>query len=243
MLKVLMTGASGLIGSTALKELDDLYFLTATDKLSNAEKNISQLDFTNFDSLVEFKSDFGAFDAIVHIGALNSAVENPSKDNIRDIFSQDIEDWRKYFETNVLGSLNLVKVFLPDMLTKRSGKFIFFGSTYGVVAPPKELYMKGNEVTFFKDPAYGVSKAGVLNLCKYLASFYGCSGVTFNCISPGGIENGQALDFLERYSSIVPAGRMGRAEEIVPAIKFLLDEKNTYTNGTNIVVDGGWLSR
>ena len=63
-----------------------------------------------------------------------------------------------------------------------------------------------------------------------------------NSISPHGVNNNQSKQFVKNFSSRSPLGRLSQANEVIPAIKFLLDEKNTYTNGIDLLVDGGCTS-
>ena len=73
-----------------------------------------------------------------------------------------------------------------------------------------------------------------------MAAHFGKYNIQTNCISPGGIFNQQTADFVANYTAKTPMERMGRPEDLHAAISFLLDENNNYTNGQNIVVDGGF---
>lgn len=240
MKKVLLTGASGLIGSQVLQHLRQRHEVYAIDILADKKTNIKYADFCNAEDLNEIKTGGFNPDAVVHIGALNAAIDKEQRNQNKNFFNQDILEWVQYFDTNVIGTVQLVKAFLPHMLKMHAGRFIFFGSTYGKVSPPKELYYREGEQPFYKDPAYGASKAAVANLSKYLASFYGDSGVTFNTIIPGGVISNQTDEFIYNYSQIVPLRRMGKPNELNSAIDFLLDNRSGYVQGSEVVVDGGW---
>ena len=75
-----------------------------------------------------------------------------------------------------------------------------------------------------------------------MASYYGKSGIRFNCVSPGGIEDSQSETFIASYNNKCPMGRMGRPDDIAPSVSFLLSTKSKYITGQNIAVDGGWTS-
>ena len=88
--------------------------------------------------------------------------------------------------------------------------------------------------------AYTISKFGLMGLTKYIASYFKEYNVLCNSISPHGIENNQSLEFQDNFTKRSPLGRLSEPEEVVAAFNFLLDESNTYVNGANIPVDGGW---
>ena len=74
---------------------------------------------------------------------------------------------------------------------------------------------------------------------KYLATHFASYNIQINTISPGGIENNQTKDFVEKYNLKNPTGRMGETKDLLPVLDFLLNAKNEYINGENIIIDGG----
>ena len=60
-----------------------------------------------------------------------------------------------------------------------------------------------------------------------------------NCISPGGIFNHQDSEFVQKYSRKVPMGRMGKEEELLSTLEYLISDESSYVTGQNIVIDGG----
>ena len=87
---------------------------------------------------------------------------------------------------------------------------------------------------------YAASKSGLLNLTRYLATYWAKAGVRVNAVTFAGVFNNQDARFLEGYEALMPLGRMARAEEYIGPIVFLTSEAASYMTGANLVVDGGW---
>ncbi len=109
-------------------------------------------------------------------------------------------------------------------------------SIYGVRAPQFAMYEPDRE----PNPIYyGAVKAAVLALTRYLAAYWGPSGVRVNAVTPGGIAAGQNPEFLEKYDATVPQGRMVTPQEVSDTIVFLLSGRSSGITGANIMVDAG----
>ena len=106
-----------------------------------------------------------------------------------------------------------------------------------VVGPDFRIYPDTGIST---PPVYTASKAGVIGLTRYLATYWAGKNIRVNCLSPGGVYNDHAEEFVKNYSSRVPLGRMAEPEEMGWALVFLASDASSYLNGHNLVVDGGW---
>jgi NAD(P)-dependent dehydrogenase (short-subunit alcohol dehydrogenase family) len=149
--------------------------------------------------------------------------------------------FRGTLDVNVVGTFQAIQVFGPAMVVARRGSIINLGSLYATVAPDPRLYEHlPCDPPFLKPPAYGASKAAVLNLTKYFAVLWGPYNVRVNAISPGGVLADQDEEFQRQYVSRVPMRRMAIAEDLVGPVVFLASEAGRYVTGINLQVDGGF---
>ena len=86
--------------------------------------------------------------------------------------------------------------------------------------------------------AYSASKGGVTQLTRWLSTVL-APNIRANTISPGGIFRNQPKEFVRRFESLVPMGRMSTEQDLKGAIAYLSSDLSEYVTGQNIVVDGG----
>jgi NAD(P)-dependent dehydrogenase (short-subunit alcohol dehydrogenase family) len=150
---------------------------------------------------------------------------------------QNYEDWLTSAKGDMAGLFAMCKAFIPDMVRQKKGSIINIASIYGVVANEPSLY-EGTDMV--QPPHYTFVKAGMINFTRYIANYFGKQGVRANCISPGGYFANQPEQFVRRYCTRVPIGRMAENEDIKGAIVFLASDASEYVTGINLSVDGGW---
>ena len=144
-------------------------------------------------------------------------------------------EWEDIFDTNLTGTLRACQVFGPHMIERGYGRIVNIASLNSFVAL--------NEVA-----AYAASKAAMVSLTRSLAVEWSKHGVVVNAIAPGVFPtelNSKLLDGTPRGQELrmrTPMGRFGRPEELAGAAVYLASEAASYTNGTTIVVDGGFLA-
>ena len=147
----------------------------------------------------------------------------------------------RIFSVNVLGAFLCTQVFGERMVCAKRGVIINIGSLYASVSPDERFYDDiPAKPPFLKPPAYGASKAALLNLTRYFAAHWGRYGVRVNMLSPGGIEGGQDAAFKKKFTARVPLRRMGVREDLAAPLVFLASDASRYITGENLKVDGGF---
>lgn len=139
---------------------------------------------------------------------------------------------RRLFDVNVLGTIECTRVFLPQMVHRKSGCILNISSMWGQVGASCEV-------------DYSASKAAVIGFTKALAQEVAPSGIRVNCIAPGVIRtpmldcyDAQTLDDLAQET---PLGRLGTPEDIAKAAVFLCGENADFITGQVLGVNGGFV--
>lgn len=157
-------------------------------------------------------------------------------------YSSNVEDyprqaWDKVIEANLTAVHLACQAFGRSMIEHGGGRIVNLASTYGVVSADPRIYGASG----FNSPvAYAASKAGVIQLTRYLAVHWREKNIRVNCLVPGGVFDGQSPDFVANYCARTPLGRMASAEDYQGAILFMLSHASDYMTGAVVTVDGGW---
>jgi NAD(P)-dependent dehydrogenase (short-subunit alcohol dehydrogenase family) len=175
----------------------------------------------------------------------NAAIDSPpnSSGNLNVPFEDFPEDvYEKVMAVNVKGTVFCCQTVGKAMAQNGGGSIVNICSIYGILSPNHSVYEYKNKEGkgWYKPVVYSISKSALLNLTRYLATYWAKKRVRVNTVTPGGIFNNQDEQFIEEYTKRIPIGRMANPDELSGAIVFLASDASTYMTGANMVVDGGW---
>ncbi|HEB31278.1 MAG TPA: SDR family oxidoreductase [Spirochaetes bacterium] len=175
-------------------------------------------------TVLDIKEKFGD----IHILVNNAGVF--SKVQIQDMTE---EEWDRVMDINLKGAFFLSKEVLPMMIKQQYGKIVNVSS------------LSAKRGGFTSGVNYGVSKAGLISVTKYMANFGGRYGINVNAIVPGFVDTEMFQNHPEEKKKAViksiPIGRIARKEEIAKAIMFLSSEDSSYITGEILDINGGVL--
>lgn len=164
-------------------------------------------------------------------GKLGGLVNNAGISRRLEFLDTTAEVWDQVLAVNLTGPFHGMRAAAPLMRDSGGGSIVNISSISG-------------QIGYFS-PAYSASKWGLTGLSKSAAGNFARWGIRVNSVHPGLV--GTALlagadAFVQSAVDSVPAGRMGRPEEITDAVLFLLSDKSTYMTGSEVTVDGGLVS-
>jgi NAD(P)-dependent dehydrogenase (short-subunit alcohol dehydrogenase family) len=244
-----VTGGMGQLGSVYVTGLAErgmrvAVFDTAAGDVPERARAFD-VDITDRAAIEQAAAAVEAEWAIPHLLVNNAALDSPPDapaEEVGPFESYPEASFDEVMDVNVKGTLLCCQVVGGAMARAGRGSIVNVSSVYGLLSPVQDLYAFRRErgETFVKPVAYSVSKSAILNLTRYLATYWAKEGVRVNTLTLAGVWNDQPPEFLEAYETRVPMGRMLDAREALGAVVFLASDASSYVTGSNLVVDGGW---
>lgn len=180
-----------------------------------------------------------------HFSCLDILVNNAHSGRACAYQDAKKEDFLRDFNVDVVATFELIKQSVPllkkAVSLRQDASIINIASMYGMVSPDPSIY---GDSKMNNPPHYGVAKAGVIQLTKYMACHLAQDKIRVNAISPGPFpveENINNLpEFKEKLIQKVPLARIGNPHELLGPLLLLASSASSFMTGVNIPVDGGW---
>ena len=236
---ILVLGGSGRIGTHIVRNLIDKgYNVFVMDKIKNKYLTKNNMILCDISKINSFNRKFDLLakkikkiDTVINLSYLRNKnwgkkfLKIKAKDVKENIFLQ--------LGTNILTSQKIIEHFL----NKKNGNLILFSSIQGISAPKFSHYRSTNMSSPIE---YSASKAGIINITKYIAKFCKGTKIRVNCISPGGILDKQPKNFIKKYKESCLSKGLLDSKDLNGVVEFLISDKSNFINGQNIIIDDGW---
>ncbi|MGB8001434.1 MAG: 3-oxoacyl-[acyl-carrier-protein] reductase [Anaerobacillus sp.] len=236
----LVTGASRGIGRAIALELASQGMNVAVNYAGNEAKANSVVEEikANGGQAIAIKANVSSMEEVQNMmkevvdtfGSIEILVNNAgiTRDNL--LMRMKEEDWDAVIDTNLKGVFNCTKSVTRQMMKQRYGRIVNVASVVGV---------SGNA----GQANYVAAKAGVIGLTKTTAKELASRNITVNALAPGFIETDMTDELSDEVKSgmkgQIPLGRLGAAEDIAKATKFLVSDDANYITGQTLHIDGG----
>lgn len=234
-----VTGAARGIGRAIAHRLSHdghrLVLLDVLEEVSETAAVIPGADATVVD--VRDRDALSAsFDRVSEAGRLAVLVNCAGTCTRRGFEEMSLEEWRRDIDTNLTAVFLACQLAVfPHMRDQQYGRLVNIASVSGKVGgvgAPREGTRSG--------AAYAASKAGVINLTRWIAREVGCWNITCNCVAPGPIQTEMTSGAVSAYAlEEQPISRFGSPAEVADAVAYLVHPERGYTTGVCLHVDGG----
>ena len=213
----LITGGCGLLGikhAEAILEFGGKVILTDVVSIDEGNKVVDRLE-RKYNTHSEWITDRVNFEWM----------DVTNEDSIQNVID-------KYNKIDIL--INNAALNPKVEYCREGGVILNIASDLSIISPDQRIY-DGE----FKPASYGVAKAGVVNLTKYLSTYLAKKNIRVNSLSPAGVYNNQPDEFVSKFSDLIPMDRMAKPDEYKGAVVFMCSDASSFMTGHNLVIDGG----
>lgn len=238
----LIAGGGGMIGGAIARRL----------AANDASVVLADRSFTDQTPAYagRFQSDLGdpeqvrrlIADVVVAHGRLDCLVCAAGVTSLGSFADITLEEWDRVHTVNLRGVFLLMQAAIAPMKARGYGRIVTVGSVLAKNGGNPRPWLDRGEQEKAGNAAYGAAKAGVHALTLYLAKELAADGITVNAVAPGPIASPMTTSFPEALVRQIPAGRLGKADEVASAVAWLCDEENGFVTGEILDVNGGlWM--
>jgi len=233
--KILVTGASGGIGSEIVKKFvslggDVLGTGTKAEKLDLIKKQYQSIKVKKFDISEHSRIEEFIDDVVLELGGLDVLINNAGTNVDNLSLRMKEEEWKKVIDINLTSTFLLTKHAIKKMLRNKFGRVVNITSVVGHT---------GN----LGQSNYAAAKSGIIGMSKSLALEYAKKNITINCVSPGFIVSDMTMNIAEKVrlylTSRIPMGKLGTGEDVSNCVAFLSSDQASYITGETLHVNGG----
>lgn len=226
MKKVLVTGATGSLGQAIVRYFASNGYFVYIHYKSQKDKALDLLEEIKNGQIVQFditqKEEVKSALASLHVNVL---VNNAGITKDKLFFFMEDDDWSDVLDANLNSLFYVTKQILPNMIKEKSGSIINVSSISGLVGNAGQVN-------------YSTTKGGIIAFTKALCAEVGRYNIRVNAVAPGVIESEMIHNVDKNIINMIPAKRLGRADEVAEVV-FFLGDKATYVNGEVINISGG----
>jgi 3-oxoacyl-[acyl-carrier protein] reductase len=233
----LITGASGGIGIATARKLASegynlyLHFHTNENALTQLVNELSVFGGEYIPIKANLNDPDGYKKLCTHIFSVDEIIYCSGHSHYGLLVDLEQEEAESIMRVHIMSPMLITKELLPKLTGKRSGNIVFITSIWGQTGAACEV-------------AYSAAKGAQIAFVKALSKEVALSGVRVNAVAPGAVDTLMMSKFTEEEKEAleyeIPMGRIGHAEEIANAVKFLLSDDSSYMTGQVLSINGGW---
>ena len=190
----------------------------------NATVELFQLHLENSESVSDLCNSFN------NENTPDILINNAAIAQKKDFLELTCQDWGRVLSANLRAPFQLCQAVIPSMKQKAWGRIVNVSSIGGQWGGVHQVH-------------YAASKAALINLTRSLAKLYSNDGIVSTAVAPGVIDTQMTRESLghvpEALLSQIPSGRLGTAEEVARAVKYLCSDDAAYLSGTTLNINGG----
>jgi NAD(P)-dependent dehydrogenase (short-subunit alcohol dehydrogenase family) len=249
---IVITGGTGRLGSQYAKALSKFgaNVVLADINVTKSEKIVKEIKEKYNTHPIFCKVDLSSEKSVIklvekvlkHYNKVDTLINNAIFEPGTKEFHTNLENfktfaWDKVMDINLKGVFLCCREFGKQMIKQKHGNIINISSIYGLVGADQRIYGKSK---INSSIAYSASKSAIINLTRYMASYWHDKNIRVNSLTLGGVYANQSKEFVKKYSERTMIGRMAKEDEYNGAVIFLCSKDSSYMTGSNLIIDGGW---